>query len=61
MAVHVPPTGAREGSDSNPRAGLPSVGWGWDSGMGGHVVLSLHARVSDHVSGPRCSSLTAGI
>ena len=28
------------------------------SGVGGHVVLSLHARVSDHVSGPRCSSLT---
>jgi hypothetical protein len=32
MAVHVPPTGAREGSDSNPRAGLPSVGWGWAVG-----------------------------
>jgi hypothetical protein len=55
MAVHVPPTGAREGSDSNPRAGLPSVGGG------GRVVLSLHARVSDHASGPCCSSLTMGI
>ena len=29
-----------------------------DSGVGGHGVLSLHARVSDHVNGPRCSSLT---
>jgi hypothetical protein len=40
MAVRGPPAGVREGSDSNPRAGLPSVGWGWDSGVGGHVVLS---------------------
>jgi hypothetical protein len=34
------------------------VRWGWDSGVGGHGVLSLHARVSDHVSDPRRSSLT---
>jgi hypothetical protein len=41
--------------------GLPSVRWGWDSGVGGHGVLSLYARVSDHVSGRRCSSLTTDI
>jgi hypothetical protein len=60
MAVRGPPAGVREGSDSNPGAGLPSVGWGWDSGVGGHVVLSLHARVSDHVSGPHCMQLPHG-
>jgi hypothetical protein len=28
------------------------------SEAGGHVVLSLHVRVSNHVSDPRCSSLS---
>jgi hypothetical protein len=36
-------------------------GGGGGPGAGGRVVLSLHARVSDHVSGPCCSSLTMGI
>jgi hypothetical protein len=33
-----------------------SVGFGRrGSGAGGHVVLSLHIGVPDHVSGPRCN------
>jgi hypothetical protein len=58
--VHGPPAG-EGGIRFEPKSRAASVGWGWDSGVGGHVVVSLHARVSDHVSGPRCSSLTAGI
>jgi hypothetical protein len=31
---------------------------GWDSEAGERVVLCIHARASDHLNGPRCSSLT---
>ena len=34
------------------------LAWGWDSEAGERVVFCLHTRVSDHVSGPRFSSLT---
>jgi hypothetical protein len=34
------------------------LAWGWDSEAGGRVVFCIHARVSNHVRGPRCSSLT---
>jgi hypothetical protein len=34
------------------------LAWGWDSEAGERVVLCIHTRVFDHVSGPRCSSLT---
>jgi hypothetical protein len=27
----------------------------WESEAGERVVFCIHARVSDHVSGPRCS------
>jgi hypothetical protein len=50
MAVRGPPTGVRAGQ--NPRRIEDCQPW--DSGAGGRVVLSLHARVSDHAS----SSLT---
>jgi hypothetical protein len=31
---------------------------GWDSEAGVRAVFCIHERVSNHVSGPRCSSLT---
>jgi hypothetical protein len=37
----------------------PSVGWGRDSRAGEHMVVSLHARVSNHESGP-LQELTLG-
>ena len=39
----------------------PSVRWGRDSRAGEHMVVSLHARVSNHVSVPRCSFLTTDL
>ena len=56
MVVRGPPAG---GIRFEPN--WPSVGWGWDSRAGERMVLSLHARVSDHVSGPRCSFLTTDL
>jgi hypothetical protein len=52
-----------EGGDLNPKLPM-AIGWGWGSVAGGRVVLSLHARVSNHEShesGPRCSFLTTGL
>ena len=34
------------------------LAWGWDSEAGERVVLCIHTRVFNHVTGPRCSSLT---
>ena len=57
MTVRGPPAGWIR---FEPKIG-PSVRWGRGSRAGERMVVSLHARVSNHESGPRCSFLTTGI